>query len=64
MTVSEMDSLLTKDLDVEVRIVKSFKKELSFKGRMGVEKRHTTVDFAEKYLRGCEVVDVKFIDEM
>ncbi|RMF89635.1 MAG: aminopeptidase P family protein [Methanobacteriota archaeon] len=64
LAVSEMDSLLAKDVDVQVRVVKDFKKELSFRGRVGIEKRHTTLDFAEKYLRGCEVVEIGFIDEM
>jgi Xaa-Pro aminopeptidase len=62
--VSEMDASLAEKINLEVRVVKSFKKELSFKGKVGIEKRHTTVSFAGKFLDGCEIVDLKFISEM
>ncbi|HDH27843.1 MAG TPA: hypothetical protein ENH13_01775, partial [Euryarchaeota archaeon] len=64
IAVSEMDASLAEDVDVEVRVVKSFKKELEFKGKIGVEKRHTTVSFVEEFLEGCELVDLKIINEI
>lgn len=64
LAVSEMDSILAEEVDIEIRVVKSFKKELEFKGKAGVEKRHTTLSFAEEFLRSCEIVDLKFISEM
>lgn len=64
LAVSEMDAALASDVDAEVRVVKSFKSELEFAGKVGVEKRHTTVSFVEEFLKGCELVDLKFIDEM
>lgn len=64
LAVSEMDAALTEDIDIEVSVVKSFKKELSFKGRVGVEKRHTTLSFVEEFLKGCELEDMRFISEM
>src|SRR3972149_1258423 len=64
IAVSEMDAELSKDLDIEVKAMKSFKKELKFKGRVGVEKRNTTLGFAEDYLKGCKVEDIRFIEEM
>ncbi|MFQ5800426.1 MAG: aminopeptidase P family N-terminal domain-containing protein, partial [Candidatus Hydrothermarchaeales archaeon] len=55
LAVSQMDASLAKDLDIEVRVIKSFKKELKFKGRVGIEKRHTTVSFVEEYLKSREI---------
>jgi Xaa-Pro aminopeptidase len=64
LAVSEMDAVLAENLDIEVRVVKSFKKGLEFKGKVGIEKRHTTVSFVEEFLGGCKLFDIKFIDEM
>ena len=64
LAVSEMDAALAEDAPLEVRVVKSFKKELEFKGKVGVEKRHTTVSFVEEFLEGCELVDLKTLHEM
>ncbi len=36
LAVSPMDAALTSDIDIEVKVVKSFKKELKFKGKVGV----------------------------
>jgi Xaa-Pro dipeptidase len=64
LAVSQMDASLVEGVDMEVRIVKSFKKELVFKGRVGVEKRHTNLGFADEYLKDCELVDIRFVDKM
>jgi len=64
LAVSEMDAALAKPTGIEIKVVKSFKSELKFKGRVGIEKQHTTVGFAEKFLNGCDIFDLKFIDEM
>jgi Xaa-Pro dipeptidase len=65
LAISEMDSSIAEDVDLEVRVIKSFKKELKlFKGRVGVEKRSTTIGFTEKFLKGCEIEDLTFIEEM
>ncbi len=64
LAVSEMDALLARDLEMEVRVVKNFKKEISFRGRVGIEKKYTTVGFVEEYLKGCKISDLKLIEEM
>ncbi len=64
LAVSEMDASLAEGVDIEVKVVKSFKKELSFKGRVGVEWRHTTLHFVEEFLKGCELKNMRFISEM
>jgi Xaa-Pro dipeptidase len=64
LVVSQMDASLVEGVDMEVRIVKSFKKELVFKGRVGVEKGHTNLGFVDEYLKNCELVDIRFVDKM
>jgi Xaa-Pro aminopeptidase len=64
LAVSEMDASLASEVDLEVRVLKSFKKELKFRGEVAVEKRHTTLSFVEEFLKSCELIDLKAIDEM
>jgi Xaa-Pro aminopeptidase len=64
LAVSAMDAELTKDVDIEVRVVKSFKKDLNLKGRVGIEKKHSTVSFVEEFLKGCKLYNIDFIDKM
>jgi Xaa-Pro dipeptidase len=64
LAISEMDASIARDVDLEVRAIKNFKKELKLKGRVGVEKKNTTIGFAEKFLKGCEIEDISFIEEM
>ncbi len=64
LAVSEMDAALADKAPIEVRVLKSFKKQLELKGRVGVEKRHTTLGFADEFLKGCELQDVKVVESM
>lgn len=64
LAVSEMDAGLTENTAIEVRILKSFKKELKVKGTVGVEKRHTPLAFVEEFLKGCKLEDVKVVERM
>jgi Xaa-Pro dipeptidase len=64
LAVSELDETLASVAPIEVKVIKSFIKELKFKGKVGIEKRHTTVSFVEEFLKGCRFEDLKFIDVM
>ena len=66
LLVSPMDEKLSEVAKVEVEVVRNFRRRLRrVKGkRIAIEKSYASYDFYERYLRGRQVVDLGFIEEM
>ncbi|MFQ6136820.1 MAG: M24 family metallopeptidase [Candidatus Hydrothermarchaeales archaeon] len=65
LLVSKMDAVSIGGCPVEVKVVEKFEGEFErLRGRIGVEKRYTTMHFYERHLRGKDISDLKFIEEM
>jgi Xaa-Pro aminopeptidase len=66
LLVSPMDEGLASRSEVEVEVVRNFRRRLRRIGgrRVGVEKGYASLEFWERYLRGKQVVSLGFIEEM
>jgi len=66
LLVSKMESMLVKDIGVEVEVVKRFKSAFQDLGckEVAIEKRYATFGFYEKYLKGKELSDLDLLEEM
>ena len=66
LLVSPMDGALASRSGVEVEVVRNFRRRLRRIGarRVGVEKGYASLEFRERYLRGKQVVDLGFVEEM
>lgn len=65
LLLSKMDAVAVDDCPVETKVFEKLKDEFNdLSGKIGVEKRHTTMYFHEEYLDGIECVNVDFVEKM
>jgi Xaa-Pro dipeptidase len=65
LLVSRMDSRLAEEAEVEYLAVEKIEAELDLEyDRIGIEKNFIPIEFYEKHLKGKEVHDLSFIEEM
>ena len=66
LLVSPMDERLAFRCEVEVEVVRNFRRRLRRieSRRVGVEKSYASCEFYERYLRGRQVVSLGFLEEM
>ena len=66
LLVSPMDGKRSEGIDVEVEVVRNFRRRLRrIEGRrVGIEKGYASYEFYERYLRGKQVVNLGFIEDM
>lgn len=65
LLVSKMDQRLAEAAIVEFKAVEKFEPEFNLNyGKIGVEKKYAPIEFYEKHLRGKEVHELGFIEDM
>ncbi|MFQ5976276.1 MAG: M24 family metallopeptidase [Candidatus Hydrothermarchaeales archaeon] len=65
LLISKMDAKAIENCPVETKIYEKFQEEFkNLKGKIGVEKKYTTMHFHEEYLKGRECKNVDFIERM
>lgn len=65
LIVSKMDSGLAEAAKVEFKAVEKFEAEFNLEyDKIGVEKKYASIEFYEKHLKGKEVHNLEFIEEM
>jgi Xaa-Pro dipeptidase len=65
LIVSKMDQRLAEAAKVEFKAVEKFTQEFNLKySKIGVEKKFASIEFYEKHLKGKEVRDLGFIEEL
>jgi len=65
LLVSKMDQRFAETSTVEFKAVEKFEVEFNLKcSKIGVEKKFVSIEFYEKHLKGKEVHDLGFIEEM
>ncbi|MFQ5887523.1 MAG: M24 family metallopeptidase [Candidatus Hydrothermarchaeales archaeon] len=65
LLVSKMDAVAVENCPVETKIFEKLQEEFkNLEGKIGVEKKHTTMHFHEEYLKGRECKNIDFVEKM
>ncbi|MFQ6105929.1 MAG: M24 family metallopeptidase [Candidatus Hydrothermarchaeaceae archaeon] len=63
--ISKMDAVVAESAGVDFTVLENFEKELKLEAStVAVEKKYTSLDFYEKFLKGKKLLDMDFIEKM